>query len=198
MGKFMVSKVARIVGWFGFGAVLVLAAVAQAVAQEVTIEWEVANRFRLFAEQIDFDVQVRAFRAVSAKTVLETEQKLADASSRGIGWAAGIHRLCYDSWTGQVPARCRRDGAEESYLNPKDARIKLSAKLPAELGNAKCTWTIGSGDEAKTVPERDCRAVVNDQRVPLNKHTQVSVAVRNDAGATIGANVTSPSTRATS
>src|SRR5262249_34296847 len=164
----MVSKLARSACGFGFLSMLVVAAAGQAAAQEVTIEWEIANRFRLFAEQIDFDMQVRTFRAISGKTVLETEQKLAD-QSRGNGWAAGVHRLCYDSSTGQVPARCRRDGVEESYLSPKDLRIRLAVKLPADFGNAKCTWTIGAGEEAKTVPDRDCRNVVND---PLAPHTQ--------------------------
>jgi len=169
---------------------LVAAAAGQAGAQEVTIEWEIANRFRLFAEQIDFDIQVRAFRAVGGKTVLETERKLADQNPRGIGWAAGVHRLCFDSWTGQVPPRCRRDGVEESYLSPRDLRIRLGIKLPADFGNAKCTWTIGSGDTARTVPDRDCSTIVNDQRVPPNKATAVSVMARSDTGASVQAGTT--------
>src|SRR5215813_1105735 len=185
----MVSKLARSACGFGFLSMLVVAAAGQAAAQEVTIEWEIANRFRLFAEQIDFDMQVRAFRAISGKTVLETEQKLAD-QSRGNGWAAGVHRLCYDSLTGQVPARCRRDGVEESYLRPKDLRITLAVKLPADFGNAKCTWTIGAGEEAKTVPDRDCYNFVNDQRVTPSKATVVSVTALSDSGASVQASIT--------
>src|SRR5436190_5397457 len=147
LGKNMISAVFRVVRGFGLGAGLLLAGIGQGASQgasqvaaqdDVTIEWEVANRFRLFAEQVDFDAHVRAFRAVNGKTVLEIEQRLAD-QSRGIGWAAGFHRLCYDSWTGQLPARCRRDGVEENYPNPRDVRIKLTARLPADFGNGVCT-----------------------------------------------------------
>src|SRR5262249_52227153 len=63
-------------------------------------------------------------------------------------------------------------------------------KLPADFGNAKCTWTIGAGEEAKTVPDRDCRNVVNDQRVPPNKATAVSVTARSDSGASVQASIT--------
>jgi hypothetical protein len=182
----MDKETARRVVWqLGVGPLFAFAFASHAVAQggEVAIEWEVANRFRLFAEQIDFDTHVRAHRAVRGKTVLEVEQRLADESPRGIGWAAGVHRLCYDSWTGRVLAKCRRDGVEEDYLNPKDLRVRLTARLPADFGSAKCTWSIGSGEAAKTVPERDCRTTVSDQRVPTNKAIVVSVLAKSDSGA---------------
>src|SRR5262245_22253628 len=190
----MKSEMARRVMscWLAVASLFVLACASPAAAQggAVAIEWEVANRFRLFAEQIDFDAHVRALRAVRSKTVLEIEQKLADESPRGIGWAAGVHRLCFDAWTGRVPAKCRRDGIEEDYLNPKDLRIKLTPKLPADFGNANCTWTIGTGEAAKTVPDRDCGITVNDQRVPTNRPTAVSVVARNESGASLTGSVT--------
>jgi hypothetical protein len=181
----------RVVRCLGVGPLVMLACASHAAAQggDVAIEWEVANRFRLFAEQIDFDAHVRALRAVRSKTVLEIEQKLADESPRGIGWAAGVHRLCFDGWTGRVPAKCRRDGVEEDYLNPKDLRVKLTAKLPADFGNAKCRWTIG-GETGKTVPDRDCQITVNDQRVPTNQAIAVSVVAQNESGASIQGSVT--------
>jgi len=187
----MISRTIRhIARRFGIAGSLVLACASTASAQgdQVAIEWEVANRFRLFAEQTDFDAQVRAFRKASTKTVLEIEQKLAGDSPRGIGWAAGVVRLCVDTWSGQVYAKCKRDGVEEDYLNPKDIRIKLVAKLPANFGTAKCTWTIGSGEGAKTVAGQDCRTY--DQRVPANRPTAVSVVAQSESGTTIQGNIT--------
>src|SRR5262245_66606452 len=123
MGKVMISEVSQVVRWLGLGTgVLLLASLGPVAAQgDVAIDWEVANRFRLFAEQVDFDAHVRAFRAVAGKTVLEIERRLAD-QSRGIGWAAGVHRLCYDPWNGQVPARWRRGSAGANYPNTQDDR----------------------------------------------------------------------------
>jgi hypothetical protein len=185
MGKIMISPVLRVVRRFGLGTGLLLAGIGQAAAQgEIDIQWEVANRFRLFTQHAYFDAQVKAYRAVNGKSVLDTEQKLAD-DSRGVGWAASIEHLCYNSRTGRVPPKCVRDSVEEDYLNPKDLRIKLMAKLPSSFADAKCTWTIGSGAAAKTVSDRDCRAPVVDQRVPPNSATAVTVVARNEAGQTV-------------
>src|SRR5499426_4451498 len=110
---------------FGIGVAPALVCAGTAVAQtgDLAIDWEVANRFRLFAVQADFDAQVAAFRAIRSKSVLDLEQEL--AKGRGAGWAANVHRLCYDESTGRVPSSCKRDGVEENYLKPKDVRVKL-------------------------------------------------------------------------
>ena len=76
---------------FGIAAVFALACTNSALAQSgsLPIDWEVANRFRLFAVQEDFDAQVTAFRALRHKSVFDHEQEL--AKGRGSrGWAAGI------------------------------------------------------------------------------------------------------------
>src|SRR5262249_62396679 len=103
---------------FGIAAVFVLACAHSALAQNgnLAIGWEVANRFRLFAVQEDFDAQVAAFRTIRQKSELDLEQELAKGRG-GRGWAGGVHRLCYDDGTRRVISKCRRDGAEEDYLN---------------------------------------------------------------------------------
>src|SRR4029453_2912418 len=118
-GKIMISPVLGVVRRFGLGTGLLLAGIGQAAAQgEIDIQWEVANRFRLFTQHAYFDAHVKAYRAVNGKSVLDTEQKLAD-DSRGVGWAASIEHLCYNSRTGRVPPKCVRDSVEGGYLNPK-------------------------------------------------------------------------------
>src|SRR5215467_10084418 len=171
------------------GLALAFACAAPSVAQtgDLTIEWEVANRFRLFAVQSDFDAQVTAFRAIRSKSVLDLEQEL--AKGRGVGWAAGVHRLCYDEMTGHVPGKCRRDGAEEDYLNPKDVRIKLTAKLPSNFGTGMCTWTIGSGATAKAIANQDC-AVTVYERVTTKEATTVAVAAQRESGRSLQASTT--------
>ncbi len=175
---------------FGIGAALALACAGPSFAQtgELAIDWAVANRFRLFAVQADFEAQVSAFRAVRNKSVFDLEQEL--AKGRGsVGWAAGVHRLCYDEWSGRVISRCKRDGVEEDYLNPKDLRVKLTAKLPSNFGDAACTWTIGSGAGARVIANQDCPVTVYE-RVPTNQATPVSVLAQNESGATIQASTT--------
>jgi len=171
------------------GLALAFACAAPSVAQtgDLTIAWEVANRFRLFAVQSDFDAQVTAFRAIRSKSVLDLEQEL--AKGRGVGWAAGVHRLCYDEATGRVPGKCRRDGVEEDYLNPKDVRVKLTAKLPSNFGNGMCTWTIGGGATAKVIANQDC-AVTVYERVATKEATTVSVAARSESGRSLQASTT--------
>ena len=99
---------------FGIVAIFTLACAQSAFAQSgnLAIDWEVANRFRLFAVQEDFDAQVSAFRATRHKTVFDVEQELAKGRG-GRGWAAGVHRLCYDDASGRVLSKCRRDGVVE-------------------------------------------------------------------------------------
>ena len=63
-----------------------LAAQAPAQAQ---ITWEVANRFRLFAEENDFDRQVNAWHSShngDSGSILDTERTL-ENQSKNLGWA---------------------------------------------------------------------------------------------------------------
>src|SRR5262245_23776612 len=175
---------------FGIAGLFALACANSALAQNgnLAIDWEVANRFRLFAVQEDFDAQVTAFRAPSQKSVFELEQEL--AKGRGSrGWAAYVHRLCYDDGSGRVISRCRRDGVEEDYLNPRDVRVKLTARLPANFGSGLCTWTIGTGTSGRTIANQDC-AVTVYERVPTRQATAVSIVAQNQSGATLQARTT--------
>jgi hypothetical protein len=187
MGPSWVSSSVRS---FGIGAALALVCADPSVAQtgDLAIDWEVANRFRLFAVQADFDAQVTAFRAIRSKSVLDLEQELAKGRG-GVGWAAGVHRLCYDESTGRVPGNCKRDGADENYLNSKDVRVKLTAKLPSNFGDAMCTWTIGAGTTAKVIANQDC-AVTVYERVAINQPTTVSVAAQSESGRSLQTSTT--------
>ena len=174
---------------FGIGVALALVCADASLAQtgDLAIEWEIANRFRLFAVQADFDAQVTAFRTIRNKSVLDLEQEL--TKSRSLGWAANVHRLCYDESTGRVPSTCKRDGVDENYLKPKDARVKLTARLPSNFGNAMCTWTIGGGTTAKVIANQDC-AVTVYERVAINQPTTVAVAAQSESGRSLQASTT--------
>jgi hypothetical protein len=177
-GRFSVPSV-------GIAAVFALACTHSALAQngKLAIDWEVANRFRLFAVQEDFDAQVTAFRATRHKTVFDVEQELAKGRG-GRGWAAGVHRLCYDDASGRVLSKCKRDGVEEDYLNPRDVRVKLTARLPVNFGDAMCTWTIGTGTMARTIANQECSASAYE-RVPTRQATAVSIVAQNQSGASL-------------
>src|SRR3954451_1704527 len=93
------------------GAVLMGLTAVPAAAQtagQPSVHWEVANRFRLFAEEKEFTNQVKAYRALTQKSVLEQEHALSKAHARG--WAENLGALCYDTLRGRVLETCRRDG----------------------------------------------------------------------------------------
>ncbi len=140
------------------------------------IEWEVGNRFRLFASQADFDEQVKAFRASGSKSVLVTEQKLA-LDSGGKGWASKISTLCFDTWRGRIIAHCKRDGVDETYINPTDARIRLTATLPADFGDATCDWQIGTGGDIQKF-SANCRDPITQARASTKKSTTITVSAK--------------------
>ena len=149
------------------------------------ITWEVANRFRLFAEQKDFDRQVAVWRSGAAgKSVLETERAL-EKQADGRGWASMVGDLCYDSATGEVPQSCVRDSRPEKYLKPDSLFVQLRVKLPQEFLAAKCAWTIG--DNAPV--EQPCSEIVTGQKVPDKKVTPAHVAAT-AGGQTITADAT--------
>jgi hypothetical protein len=162
-------------------------ATAQPV-QSLRIDWEVANRFRLFATQAEFDRHVAAAREATDKTVLGAEQWLARQTD-GRGWADTIGALCFDSFRGRILETCERDGHRETYLNALDARIKLTARLPADFGEAICEWTIGSGGTATVLPPQSCGKVVDSARASTRKKTPVALVTRNQSGETLQARI---------
>lgn len=159
------------------------AAIAQP-ANGLAIEWQVANRFRLFSDQRDFDEHVKAMAAAAGRSVLASEQWLETQPQfhNGRGWADTVHPLCYDSFRGQIIAFCERDGRRENYLNPLDARISVIAKLPAGFGDAMCHWVVGTGDTAET-RDKKCTEPVDDVHASTRRQTPVAVTAQNQAGA---------------
>ncbi len=127
---------------------------AQAIepATGVTIDWEVANRFRLFRDERDFRRQVEASRG---KSVLEAERALAEDTD-GRGWAHDmVVRLCLDG-VGRVTDQCVRDGTRENYLNPADHRVtvRLAGVVPT---GATCAWSFAAqGDTMPVTASGDC------------------------------------------
>lgn len=156
-------------------------------APPARIDWQVVNRFRLFAHQSDFEEHVKAAQSGNTfKTIFDTERALSDAVGAA-GWAAALlSRLCYDASKGRIKETCTRDGFRETYLNSKDERIKLSVQLPQSFGDAVCTWTVGASPLAKTI-EKNCGAAVDDQRVRNDTATSVRVVARNGSGQTLEA-----------
>jgi hypothetical protein len=152
---------------------------------EAHISWEVANRFRLFAEQKDFDLQVNHS---AGKSVLEAEHSLEDAF-KGRGWASSVGRLCYDRTTGELLQTCVRDNKRENYLKPNSHLIKLKVTLPPQFSAAQCTWTIGEipGARPFALP---CSETITDQRVPDEKATPVHVVASTGTGQTIASDTT--------
>jgi len=139
-------------------------------ATGVAITWTVANRFRLFREERDFR---RHEEAAQGRTVLATEQALAEAAD-GRGWARDmVGRLCLDG-IGQIADQCIRDGVRENYLNPVDHRIelRLTGVLPA---GATCAWSFGQDGDAATASAACDAPVVT--RVRHGKPTRVTVDI---------------------
>ena len=99
------------------------------------ISWEVRNRFRLFREERDFQLQAEALRSGS---ILAAEDAL-EVQSDGRGWARNaVNRLCIDR-SGHVSEPCNRDGTKESYLTPIDhpVTVRLAGQIPV---GATCAW----------------------------------------------------------
>jgi hypothetical protein len=165
------------------------ASFAQAPSQ-AQITWEVANRFRLFTSQKDFDLHFNAWWNNGAgRSILETERTL-EKEFEGKGWAASIvGRLCYNSDTGQVLKACKRDNGTEDYLKPDSHLIKLKVSLPAQFSAAQCTWTIGEAPGAKSF-DLPCSTIVADQKVPDNKPVPVHVVAKTTAGQTTAGDAT--------
>jgi hypothetical protein len=140
------------------------------------IVWEVRNRFRLFREERDFQLQAEALRNGS---ILAAEDAL-EVQSDGRGWARNaVNRLCIDR-TGRVSEPCTRDGTKESYLTPADHPITVRLAGPIPVG-ATCAWTFddGQGPRQSTL---DCVEPIN-LRVAYGRTTVATVDVSSGAEA---------------
>lgn len=166
---------------------LLLCSIQSAIAQappQAQITWEVANRFRLFADQKDFDRHVNAWRLSQnggSGSILDTERKL-ESQFKDLGWASTVSHLCYDQASGEVAKTCLRDNKRENYLRPSSQLIKLRVSLPAAFAHAECTWTIGQSQE-----EKPCDQIISDQTVTDKVPTPVHVVAKNSTGQTIAA-----------
>ncbi len=141
------------------------------VATDVSISWEVRNRFRLFRDEKDFN---RHLAAESGRTILQAEQTLAQETD-GRGWARDmVTRLCVDG-AGRVLDTCVRDGVRESYLDPVDHRVtvRLTGAVPA---GASCAWSFGNGQGAPQTLTVGCGEDVN-LRAVYGQTTKVTVDI---------------------
>lgn len=140
-------------------------------ADGVAIDWEVANRFRLFRSENDF---LRHVEAARGRTIIETEQAL-EMATDGRGWARDVvERLCVDA-VGRIAEQCLRDGVEESYLNPADHRVtaRLNGTVPP---GATCTWSFEDSDAKPFAEDVDCGMPVTF-RVRYGKPSKVAADI---------------------
>ena len=146
------------------------AAAQDASDAPMQISWEVRNRFRLFREERDFQLQADSSRSGS---VLESEQAL-ELQSDGRGWARNtVNRLCIDL-SGRVSEPCTRDNVKESYLTPTDhpVTVRLAGQVPV---GATCAWSFDDGDGPQQ-STLDCAEPVN-LRVRYGRATNATVDV---------------------
>jgi hypothetical protein len=147
------------------------------IATDITVAWEVKNRFRLFRDEKDFNRHVAASQAGS---VLAAEQLMA-RESEGRGWARDmVVRLCTDG-AGRITDTCLRDGVRESYLTPVDHRVSVRASGQVAPGSS-CAWTFDNGEAAAQTVTVDCGEDVN-LRARDGLTTAVTVDVTPPGGA---------------
>jgi len=140
-------------------------------ATDVSVVWEVKNRFRLFRDEKDFN---RHLAVTSGRSILAAEQTFAQETG-GRGWARDmVLRLCVDG-AGRVVETCTRDGVRESYLSPTDHRVsvKLAGQVPP---GSTCAWAFDSGEGSPQTISVDCRDEVN-LRARYGKVTAVTVEI---------------------
>ncbi|HEY1541760.1 MAG TPA: hypothetical protein VGG01_05080 [Xanthobacteraceae bacterium] len=140
-------------------------------ATDVSISWEVRNRFRLFRDEKDFN---RHLAAESGRTILAAEQTFAHETD-GRGWARDmVTRLCVDG-AGRVLDTCVRDGVRESYLDPIDHRVtvRLTGTVPAD---ASCAWAFDNGQNPPQTLTVGCGEEVN-LRALSDRTTKVTVDI---------------------
>ena len=119
----------------GSALAAVLASAADAQDTQLSISWEVRNRFRLFREERDFRLHVESGLG---RSVLASEQAL-ELQSDGRGWARNtVNRLCIDL-QGRVSEPCTRDNVKESYLTPIDHPIVVRPWQERKRLSQACT-----------------------------------------------------------
>ena len=151
-----------------------------AAGPEIRINWQVANRFRLFRNEADFN---RLAAVMRGRSVLEAEQMLA-AQTDGRGWAASLlGRLCLDS-AGEVVATCERDGARETYLTPSDHRIDV--RLEGARAGGSCAWSCEEGSAPARTFTASCAEPIR-LRVPFGRPTVATVDITGSDGETVRA-----------
>lgn len=155
------------------------------------IDWEVANRFRLFAEEKDFEKHLKATETINSQSVLKVEQELNKNSDRG--WAAALGELCYDSFRGRIKEFCVRDEIDENYLNPQHARLKLKVTVPAEYLDTICEWTAVTGSDKQTI-SKPCKETVTSLRARTEnarskEPTQIKVVARRNDGQSLAGSI---------
>ena len=187
-----------------------LAGLVPALAQTLTasnvqVNWQVENRFRLFAETKDFQAHERAWkqylihvdglnldqgaeaRLVANSSVLGAEHVLNDRYipfTRHLrrnydwkGWAATqVGRLCWDEKS-RTHGAC---GSSEAYVVPKSHRVKLwltRRDSSVLISEYNCEWRVDGG--APEVSPCD-EAVTLD--IPWPKGASVSVAAEGESG----------------
>lgn len=151
---------------------------------DLQISWEVRNRFRLFREERDFQLQVEALRG---RSILASEQTL-EIQSDGRGWARNtFRRLCIDL-SGRVNKPCVRDGVKEDYLAPVDHPVTLQLTGTIPVG-ATCAWTFDDGEGPPRQPVLDCNEPINF-RARYGKPTAVTVDVSSGTEAPLRATTT--------
>ncbi|HUO01067.1 MAG TPA: hypothetical protein VMU69_33125 [Bradyrhizobium sp.] len=167
------NRLRSLVPYLLLAAVLTGLPLEWAAAQDapMQISWEVRNRFRLFREERDFQLQVDSDRAGS---ILASEDAL-ELQSDGRGWARNaVNRLCIDL-AGRIMEPCTRDNVKESYLSPIDhpVTVRLTGQVPV---GATCAWSFDVGDGPPEQSTLDCAEEVN-LRVAYGRVTGVTVDV---------------------
>lgn len=141
-------------------------------ADGIQISWEVRNRFRLFREDRDFQLQVEAMSA--GRSVLAAEDAL-EVQSDGRGWARNtVGRLCIDP-AGHVNNPCTRDGVKEDYLAPADHAVTVHLTGAVPVG-AVCAWSFNDNEGQPIQTTLDCSEPINF-RVRNGRTTVASVDV---------------------
>ena len=167
----------------GSALATVSAPAARAQDNQLSISWEVRNRFRLFREERDFRLHVESGLG---RSVLASEQAL-ELQSDGRGWARNmVNRLCIDL-QGRVSEPCSRDNVKESYLTPIDHPIVVRLTGPVPVG-ATCAWSFDDGDGPQS-STFDCAEPVN-LRVRYGRTTVATVDVA--SGSDANQRVTTP------
>ncbi|MBL8790234.1 MAG: hypothetical protein JNM45_07020 [Rhizobiales bacterium] len=193
-----------------FSILILFSMLHPAVAQTLTssnvqINWQVENRFRLFASQKDFQAHERAWkqylihvenqhlgddetrRMIASTAVIGSEHVLNDRyipftrilrrNYDWKGWAAGmLDRLCWDPKS-RTHAAC---GGVDAYVVPRSHRVKLwltALQADTLYSEYNCDWRVNDS-APETAP---CDEPVSLD-IPWPTGATVSVAVQGEQG----------------